>query len=407
MPLAGRSAEMSSIIEAMHRFPAFALYVVRRFDGDLGFRTASALTYTSLLSMVPLLAVSLAILAGFGVIEEMRQQVRETLLNFILPEAAGQVTAYFNQFLTNTRQLTVVGLVGLAITAVVTLATIEATFNRIWRAQITRPWPIRLLAFWAVLTLGPLLLGASISLTATVQAFTDETFLGALVRPITLIGPFLIQWAAFSLLYLVIPAKRVRILHALTGGAIAAVLFQILKVGFAIFVGTAENYRIIYGALAAFPIFLLWLYSFWTLLLIGAHVAAALPERLARHPALPPEGASAKKRLTAALDLLRQVWKEAGRGGSVSTSDPAAEAAAPLLGDLKAAGLIAEVNGDHLIAGGDFRRMKAIRLWHALDLATPQLEGRGTAKVLRRLSSAEEDILGCPLAELFSREAGT
>jgi membrane protein len=403
MPLAARFGENGPVPGVLLRWWRFTAYVVKRFQDDGGLRTASALTYTSLLSVVPLLTVSLVILSGFGAFDDMKSQVQDTLLDFFVPQTAGQIGDYISQFLANAQKLTAPGVIGLGVTALLTLATIESTFNRIWRATKPRPWPMRLLAFWAVLTLGPLLLGISLSVSAEVQNLTDQIPIGGgLARGGRVLIQFGLQWAAFSALYLVIPAVGVRFMHALVGGAVASVLFSVLKLGFGVFVASADNYRTIYGALAAIPIFLLWLYSFWTLLLIGAHIAAALPERLLTR-AEPADQTAPEIRLRMALLLLHRLWQAAGTCTALRLEDLEPEPPLDTLAQLEEAGLIARLNDGSLIAACDYARAPISTLWRALGLAIPDLEDDSKPPVLADLIAAEKDFMAKPLATLIER----
>ena len=405
MPLAARLGGNWAAAPVVRRWWRFSAYVVKRFQGDGGLQIASSLTYTSLLSLVPLLAVSLVILSGFGAFDEMRGQVQETLLDFVLPDTADQVNGYILKFMENAQKLTAPGVIALGVTAIMMLSTIEGTFNRIWRANAKRPWPIRILAFWAVLTLGPILLGVSISVSSVFQDYSNELQVGWLVRESRFALPFFLQLAAFSALYLAIPAVPVRIGHALVGGLVAAVLFQVLKVGFAAFVASADNYRTVYGALAAIPIFLLWLYSFWTLLLIGAHIAAALPERRLLGDSGLIDQATAESRLRAAMLVLRRLWQAAGARETLRLENLDPEPSPWVLNQLEKAGLIARLDDESLIAGCDFNRAPIGVLWRALDLATPRLDDSDVPAVLTTIMEAERDFMTRPLADLLEKPA--
>lgn len=278
----------------------------------------------------------------------------------------------------NAQKLTAPGVIALGVTAIMMLSTIEGTFNRIWRATAKRPWPLRILAFWAVLTLGPILLGMSISVSAVFQGYSDQLKVGWLVRETRFALPFVLQFGAFSALYLAIPAAPVRFSHALVGGLVAAILFQILKLGFGYFVASAENYRTVYGALAAIPIFLLWLYSFWTLLLIGAHIAAALPERRLLGESGLIDQTTAESRLQAAMLVLRRLWQAAGARETLNLEDLDPEPSPWVLNRLAESGLIARLEDNTLIAGCDFSRAPIGVLWRARP-GDPSVGGCGCA----------------------------
>ncbi len=383
----------------------FGVMVVRRFTADRGMQTASALTYTSLLSIVALLVVSLAVLSGFGAFAEMKETVKAAVLDVLLPSTKTQAAAHIDQFLGNAKALTWPGLAGIAVTALMLLSTIEGTFNRIWRAKSPRSLTIRILRYWSALTMGPLLLGASLSLTSYFFAVADDGMVSGVLEQIGHLLPLLLQWVAFTLLYITIPNTPVRLRHALTGGLVAAVLFEELKTGFAVYIDNADNFRVIYGALAAIPIFLMWLYSSWTGILIGAEVTAVVPEwreALARSRSGTMAGTAAA-RLETALALLSALWKAAGKGESIDPNGPEAIEAGwadDNLQTLIGAGFVAVATDERLIAGRDFARTPVRDLWRALDLGTPQVTP--DAPILSDLRSHEAKILQDPLSDLLA-----
>lgn len=286
-------------------------YVLRRFYNDNGLGVASALTYTSLLGLVPMLTIFLAVLSGFPAFHEMREQIKELVLSPLVPEAGDVVREYVNLFLTNTQQLTAFGVIGLAATSFILLWTIESAFNTIWRVVEPRPWSIRLLAFWAILTLSPMIVAMGMSLKNYFQFLAAESVFGNapyfFVRVPHFI-PLIMQFAVFSLLFWVVPHRRVRWRHCLIGGLVAALLFEILKWGFSFYLTRAETYRIVYGALATIPIFLLWLYLSWSVILFGAEVAASIPDWRADREAQMRGPAPPAECLAVAIAILRAIW---------------------------------------------------------------------------------------------------
>ena len=191
----------------------------------------------------------------------------------LVPGVGGDVRAYLNSFLRNTGQLGTIGVVALGLSALLLLSTIEATFNRIWRVERPRPILVRFLMYWGVLTLGPLLIGAGITLTSDVfsvarqglsQAGLDADQLAMAAGGLgdQLIS-VLLQTGLFTILFAVVPNRRIAWGEALIGGFVSGAGFQILKIGFAAYLANAITYQTIYGALAVFPIFLIWLYLSW------------------------------------------------------------------------------------------------------------------------------------------------
>lgn len=260
---------------------AFLRFVVDRYLGDQCLATAGALSYTSLLAIVPLFAVFLSILSAFPFFATLRDRAEADLSGALLPHAEQAVREQLGVFVDKAAELTGLGVIGLAVTAILLLHTINESFARIWRVNHLRSLVVRLLAFWAIISLGPLLFGAAMWLSSVVYA-TGESVGGSLfdviARVVAPFGPLVIQTIGFTLLYMVIPNRKVRRRDALIGGFVAGLMFELLKHGFALYLVFFPGYQAIYGALAAVPIFLVWMYASWAVILFGAELAAALPE---------------------------------------------------------------------------------------------------------------------------------
>ena len=198
--------------------------------------------------------------------------------------------------------------------AVLLLNTITGAFNSIWRVTEPRPLMVRVMAYWMVLTVGPVFLGASLSLSSYgfVTAMLEE---GERTFGLTRLLPFVLTAGGFALIYSVIPARSVAVHHALAGGIVGAALFEVLKAAFAFYLRQFPSYQAIYGALAAVPIFLVWMYLSWAVVLFGAEIAAAASEwRLVDRLSRGSRGAGA--RLALALALLYRL-RNAARTGTV------------------------------------------------------------------------------------------
>lgn len=270
------------------RLPAsveFVLSISRRFRDERTFQTAGSLTYTSLLALVPLLTVALAIASAFPVFEQIVAALQKFVLLNMLPESKSVQTLMeqFNSFARNAGRLTAIGLVGFLVTALMMMITIDNALNRIFRVQRGRSLVQNVAMYWTVLTLGPLLIGGSLSLTsfAIVSSFgllNLDSVAEHLVKQL----PFLLTWAALALLYGFVPARRVEPRHALFGGLLAGIVFEVAKRAFALYLTQVPTYTLIYGAFATVPIFLLWLYVSWLVVLGGAVLTALLPAWNAR-----------------------------------------------------------------------------------------------------------------------------
>lgn len=301
----------------LRQWYGLALYVARRFRADGALDKASSLSYTSLLSLVPLLAIALAMLAAFPVFDSVRDQLQAVLFKNFVPEVGSQVQRYVNIFVHNAGKLTAAGVVGLVLTAVTLLVTIESSLNAIFRVVTHRSPLSRLLVYWTAMTLGPLLVGASLSLSAwffAAQDWAARAGMSGLVKTVTGALPNVLLMLAFSFLYMAVPNRRVRLRDALVGGIGAGLAFALLRFGFGLYVIQARAYQSIYGAVAAVPIFLFWTYLSWAVVLFGAELAAALPEwRMSRADLGGP--LSARRHLSLALNVLAALLEENRVGG--------------------------------------------------------------------------------------------
>jgi membrane protein len=252
----------------------------RRFHEERCLQIASGLTFTALLAIVPVITVALTAISAFPVFRDLLQYVERFLVRHMLPESAAMVAGYAEQFAESAARLTTVGIALLFVTAIIVLLTIDRAFNQIWRVPRPRGTVRRIIVYWALLTVGPPLIGASLSLTSWLVSQS----LG-LVRDLPLaaevtldVVPILLTGCAFTLAYITIPNRRVRVRDALTGGLLAAVAFEAMKHGFALYIAHFPTYKLIYGAFASVPIFLLWIYLSWLVVLVGAVTAAVMPE---------------------------------------------------------------------------------------------------------------------------------
>jgi membrane protein len=265
---------------------AFTLYSLRRFNGDGCFAASGALSYTALVSLVPLAAIALGSLSVFPIFGQLHDQILGFVFKYFVPSIGEQAGWWFRAFANSAAQTTAIGVIGIAATGVLLLVTVEDQFNLIWRVTAPRPWGQRVLAYWTLITLGPLLVGLSLSLSTYFEiaarraGFSQQAFqwlesgwLHGAARTV----PALLEFTALTLLYWLIPNCAVRWRDATLGALVATVAIEILKIGFTIYIGAMSYYQTVYGTLAAIPIFLLWMYISWMVVLVGAEVAAARP----------------------------------------------------------------------------------------------------------------------------------
>jgi membrane protein len=283
------------------------IFSIRRFIEDRCLIGASALSYTSIVSLVPLTAVALVIFSGFPIFSSVRERLLNLILDNFAPDVGDEAAKWFAFAATNAAQTTALGIVVLVASAILLLATIEDQLHLIFRVTVQRSWGQRLLVYWTVLTLGPLLLGVALSVSGDLDGWFSAAapsltgrFSPAELMPGTVAAarasvsqllrllPMAMEVLAITMLYCLIPQRTVRWSAGLFGAVVAVALLQVLKLGFSLFVGHLSTYNKVYGALAGVPIFLLWMYIFWIAVLLGAELTASL-DRRARRGLFPAE----------------------------------------------------------------------------------------------------------------------
>ena len=266
------------------RLLEFFLAMVRRLHEDRGLQTAGSLTFTTLLAVVPLITVALALSSAFPAFDQALQALGKFVAAQMLPDGSARVTRQFTDFANSAARLTTVGLVFLAVVALMLMLTVDEVLNRIFRVQRRRPFVQRLVVYWAVLTLGPVLFGASLSISSfLVGNSLGMLDLGGFTKTVLRLLTFLFACAALTMLYLVVPFRYIEPRHALAGGIVAGVILEFAKHGFALYIAKFPTYTLIYGAFAAIPLFLIWLYVSWVVVLFGATLTAMLPAWRATH----------------------------------------------------------------------------------------------------------------------------
>ncbi|MCC8405173.1 YihY family inner membrane protein [Paraburkholderia sp. MMS20-SJTN17] len=259
-----------------------AQFAAQRIGEDRIPQVAGSLTFTTMLALVPLATVAFALFTAFPIFSSFQASLQFFLAEHLMPaQLNDQIFRYLNQFASKAKGLTTIGMIVLFVTAVMTMMTVESAFNVIWRVRKARPVAQRILVYWAIITLGPILIGVSLSISS--YLFTQSMSFSAAQH----ITP-LIEWAlagatlpltvlAFTILYVYLPNCRVAWRDAVVGGVIAALAFELAKRGFGYYVRRIPTYTAVYGAFAAVPLFLLWMYLCWFITLTGAMIASALP----------------------------------------------------------------------------------------------------------------------------------
>ncbi|MEQ3694473.1 MAG: YihY family inner membrane protein [Alcanivorax sp.] len=256
---------------------------LKRFENMQRRKEAAAMTYTTLFALVPVITVSYAILSAIPELREWGQDANQELLGYVLPQGSEVISGYLHQFSQQAQKLTWVGIGALFVTCILLLQTIEQQFNRIWNVESTRSKIQMFFRYWAVLSLGPLMFGAAVatsSVLASMPLWADTPNLG--IISLARLVPWLLTTAGITVLYVMVPNCKVPAAHALTAAVIVSLAFELGKFLFSSALGLFPTYKLIYGAFAAVPLFLLWIYVSWMLLLLGAELSYGLSHY--RHP---------------------------------------------------------------------------------------------------------------------------
>lgn len=308
--------ELPDLVQTLQTWPwldTFRTLRVRFREDRLGL-TASSLTFTTLISLVPLLTVMLAVFSAFPMFARFQDALQKYFLQTLVPPGiANQVLNQLTEFAAKAKGVGSIGLALLFLAALALMLTIDRTLNAIWRVRTPRPIAQRVLVYWAAATLGPLVLGVSLTITSYAVSASRglvAVLPGGLALLLALLEVGLLA-AALAGLFHYVPNTHVRWRHAIAGGAFAAAGFELAKKLLGWYLQTVPTYTVIYGALAAVPIFLIWIYLAWVVVLLGAVIAAYAPSLQLRVKRW-PDGPGA--RLQLALAVLRELGGALERG---------------------------------------------------------------------------------------------
>ena len=401
----------------------FGRFLWQRFVDDKCFETAGALSYTTLVSLVPLMVAALAMFAAFPVFAQSRDLLLDFVFRNFVPAAGHHIQDALQGFAGNASQLTGISILMMLFSAVSMMVSIEDRLNRIWRVQRPRSWPARLLLYWAALTLGPVLVGGGIAASSYLSAqpllqgasaVASSSGLGVYVLRVV---PFAATFVSLWLMYVLVPNRRVSRRDATVGALVAAILFEFARWGFRLFVHGAHTYQQIYGkALAAIPIFLVWIYLSWVIVILGASIAASISAYEYEPPAERlPEGAE----FLGLMVVLRHFVDAQRRGESVDSASVCASEprlrnalASAYFDDLARAGLIQRSETGGWLLSRSLDSADLLRVYQrtcyrlplqpaqeaeALNLALPQ----ELLAMLDELAAAMRSTLGTPLLQVF------
>ena len=293
----------------------------QRFREDRLGLTASSLTFTTTIALVPLITVALAVFTAFPMFAKFQDVLQKWLIESLIPDnIARQVLGYLTQFSGKASKLGIAGLAILLTTALTLIFTIDRTLNGIWRVPRPRPFAQRVLVYWAALTLGPVLLGLSLSATSYALS-ASRGIVGVLPGGLGLlldVVQFLLMAWGMAAMYYYIPNTRVRWDHAWIGGLFVSAGFEIAKKLLAVYLSKLSTYALVYGAFATLPILLIWIYLAWVIVLLGAVLVASLPSLQSALPQRQPVPGLDLQLALEALRALNQARASAARGLSVA-----------------------------------------------------------------------------------------
>lgn len=255
-------------------------FAMQRANEENLLQVASSLTFTTVLGLVPMLAVVLSLFTAFPVFQDFRLALDDFLAHSLMPPAVSDnIMDYLNQFALQATRLTAIGGGFLVITSLLLIMTIDKAFNDIWHVTRQRPLPQRALVYWAVITLGPVVAGASLWATSFVarESLGLISDVSDVLSVVISFVPAVLTGLGFAFLFAVVPNRRVYLRDALAGGFGTAIVLELMKAAFAYYLTRFPTYTVIYGAFATLPIFLLWIYLSWVVVLFGATMAASAP----------------------------------------------------------------------------------------------------------------------------------
>ena len=416
-------AHMENLLQKIpfsnQRWFQFSRFLTRHFFEDDCLQKAASLTYTTLLSIVPILTVLLMILSSVPALSSVRAQIYDVIYSNLLPQSSLQVSEYINSFAEKSSNLTIIGAMILFVTTIVTLTTIERAFNQIWRVEDRSGGLRSMMRYWTIVTLGPLVLGTAFLASSAVQSLS---FLNGQVAGYGIDWSFWVQAvsigvmvAGFIGMYWFIPKAQVPFKNAAVAGIIVAAIFELLKHVFGTVMTNFTSYEAVYGAFAALPIFLLWIYLSWNLILLGVEISYTLTifetkEVYPRHP------------LLSLLDMLNLIYGEHQKGNSVSEQqlrDVLGRKELPkwytYINYLKDSNLITSTDGDDYVLKRDLNQMSLWEFYRTLPYPLPIKDELDEMKnerqkpwlslLVRRFihtESCAKEQLNLPLAAIFA-----
>ncbi|MCP5326730.1 MAG: YihY family inner membrane protein [Oceanospirillaceae bacterium] len=263
-----------AVIKAIYRF---CVYLLQRFEKNDNRKNAASLTFMTLFAIVPMMTVGFTVLKAFPQASAVAAEIQDFIFQHFAPATGMNIKTYLVSFSHQAKNLTWIGGVFLLFTALTLMLTIEDAFNRVWRVTKKRNGVTRILVYWSVISLGPLVITVGFLLSSELVSYTSAAFHGSKIKQHILPWlPFVLSSLGLTFLYTYVPNCKINKWHAFFGGLLAAALFEAGKHFFVWQVTAFPSYRLVYGAFAVVPLFLLWVYIAWCIVLLGAEFVRAL-----------------------------------------------------------------------------------------------------------------------------------
>ena len=398
-------------------------HVLGRLNSDQSLVAAGMLTYATLLSLVPLMSVAVSIVAALPGAEGLSEQLQQFLFDNFVPAARETIEQKLNELTVNAKGVTAAMGVFLIVTSLILMHNIETTINRIFGVKSTRPLIGRFMVYWSALSLGPILLGASLALSSyffSLKIFAGvQTSFSVLFHIGNALVPFFISMLGFLFRFVAVPNRPIRRSHAVVGAVVTAILFETAKKGFGLYISSFDGYTRLYGALAAIPIFLVWIYLSWSVILFGASFTAALGSfREHREAVRWPQ----REMFVLCLRLVDHFHDAQRRGHVISELEltdlePEASSAqiCHLLESLRKQSIVRRDEEGSWMLTRDLRELTVGDLYQVDSFVWPDAEselmreskrGEVWTKVFGQASPVHEDILSRPLSHCLRKDKG-
>lgn len=268
---------MNSFFRFFTSIKRFFIILIEHINHDRMTTSAASLAYTTVLAIVPLCTVIFSLISAFPIFKQGNEAIKNLLSSNLAPAASETIENYLDQFIENTSQMTAFGLIGLMVTSLLLIRSIDTALNYIWHTKRKRSFFYNFTMYWTILSLGPILIGASAAISSyifSMKLFTETNNSFLLLNSL----PFFISVFGFWLLYCIVPTESVPFKESFIGALLAACLFTLGKKAFALYVTSFPSYQLIYGVLSSIPLLLVWIYFSWCIILFGAEFSVSLIE---------------------------------------------------------------------------------------------------------------------------------